>query len=59
LFYRPPEVTMTVQLRSGSELSYRLIPAMAASGFLLSPRVASIRNYLAVALGEPLDTSRS
>jgi hypothetical protein len=53
--YRPPEVSINVTLRSGAQLQYRLIPEMAASGFLLSPRVATVRSYLAVALGDLLD----
>jgi hypothetical protein len=60
LLYHPPEVTMVVTTKGGAELDYRLIPEIAATGFLLSPHVATVRGYLAVALGatDALDDER-
>jgi hypothetical protein len=37
-FYKPPEVRISVTITSGAEpLNFRLIPAMAEGGFILSP----------------------
>jgi hypothetical protein len=51
LLYRSPTVTMIIKTKANAEFEYRLIPEMAASGFLLSPRINSVRSYLALALG--------
>jgi hypothetical protein len=50
-FYRPPSVRLLVKTTGGREMEYRLVPEMAASGFLLSPRIDNIGSYLALALG--------
>ena len=39
IFYKVPWVNMTVRTKSGEEKTYRLVTAIAANGFLLSPVV--------------------
>jgi hypothetical protein len=52
LLFRSPEVRMIVKVKGSTETSYRLVPEMASSGFLLSPFVDDARSYLALANGE-------
>jgi hypothetical protein len=53
LLYRPPTAMLNIKTRAGPELQYRLIPEMAASGFLLSPRIDNVKTFLALSLGFP------
>jgi hypothetical protein len=48
--FRPGTVAIVVKA-GGAEYSYRLIPEMARSGFLLSPFIDNNQNYLALAYG--------
>ena len=43
--FRPPLLTLAVKLDDGSERRFRLVPALAASGFLLSPLVDNASDY--------------
>ncbi len=51
LLFKPPAVLMHVELQNGSVRSYRLIPAIAAEGFLVSPLVATADDFLLVSSG--------
>ena len=53
--FRPPALTLRVRTLNGTELSYRLIPALAAGGFLLSPMVDDPSSFALLALGESDD----
>jgi hypothetical protein len=50
-FYKPPLVDLTVTGSSARQSSYRLIPAMATAGFIVSPRLATSRQLLRAASG--------
>lgn len=52
LFYRPPIVTLTVNYDDQSTAEYRLIPGMARDGFVISPLVNTIADYLNVSAGQ-------
>src|SRR5262249_20782962 len=54
ILYRPPAISIVVTTRAGAERAYRIIPAIAGEGFVLSPRIGDVRNYLALALGYPV-----
>jgi len=43
--YKPPRVMLDIQTRSGRTETFRLIPAVARGGFLLSPLVADDRSF--------------
>ncbi|QYA03980.1 hypothetical protein [Rhizobium sp. B21/90] len=51
LLYRPPLTALIVTYEDGSETAYRIIPAMAAEGFLISPLVSTPSDYLIVSTG--------
>ena len=53
--FRPPALTLRVRTLNGTELNYRLIPALAAGGFLLSPMVDDPSSFALLALGESDD----
>jgi hypothetical protein len=43
--YRPPIVVITARTRNGIENTYRLLPALAGHGFLLSPLIKSRADF--------------
>jgi hypothetical protein len=47
--YKPPVMTLRIALKNGSPPPYRLVPGMAAAGFLLSPLIADNRSFAALA----------
>jgi hypothetical protein len=49
--FKPPYVAIDVRTRDGARRSFRLVPGMAAAGFLLSPVIDS-RSEFALLLGE-------
>ncbi|HEV8455353.1 MAG TPA: hypothetical protein VGQ24_10695, partial [Gemmatimonadales bacterium] len=49
--FRPPIVTIRVQLVTGQEAEYRLVPAMAGAGFLLSPLIETREHFSALLNG--------
>jgi hypothetical protein len=51
LLFKSAEIYIDIQYVDGSEKSYRLIPAMARQGFLLSPLVETATDYFALAAG--------
>lgn len=50
-FYRPPLSQLSVAYENGTVEKYRLIPAMASEGFLVSPLVRTSDDYLLVSTG--------
>ncbi len=59
LFYKPPELLLGARLADGTVTSWRLIPGMAAGGFLLSPVVENTGDFAALATGgEPARSGR-
>jgi len=48
-FYKPPVSVLTVSLRNGTQYDFRLVPAMARSGFLLSPVVGDATSFALLA----------
>jgi len=53
--YKPPELKLTVSLRDHGQQYFRLVPAMARGGFLLSPVIGDNRSFaeLACTNGQP------
>lgn len=51
-FFKPPPVFLVVTYSDGSSGSYRLIPAMASEGMVLSPTITTSDDYLALARGD-------
>ncbi|HML12202.1 MAG TPA: hypothetical protein VK456_02785 [Xanthobacteraceae bacterium] len=51
LLFRPGIVWMTVGFSDGTIRGYRVVPAMAEAGFLISPWIASARDFLLLAEG--------
>lgn len=49
--FRLPIVSMQVKLADGTDNEYRIVPPMAASGFVISPLIDNTRSYLAMASG--------
>jgi hypothetical protein len=47
--YKPPILRLMASLHDGRQLSFRLIPGMARSGFLLSPLVTNITSFVSLA----------
>ena len=56
--FRPPLLTLAVRLADGGERRFRLVPAQAASGFLLSPLVDNASDFEALAAGEAAGAGR-
>lgn len=56
--FRPPVLMLAVRLDDGSERRFRLVPAMAAAGFLLSPLVDNASDYEALAAGRRAGAAR-
>lgn len=56
--FRPPLLTLAVRLADGSERRFRLVPALAAAGFLLTPLVDNASDYEALAAGEAAGAGR-
>ena len=48
-FYKPPVLMLEVTLKDDTKHGYRLVPGMAASGFLLSPIIADNASFAALA----------
>ena len=48
MLYKPPVLTLEVTLKDDSKHRYRLVPGMAASGFLLSPIIADNAAFAAL-----------
>jgi hypothetical protein len=46
--YKPPMLLLTVSLRDGDQYDFCLVPAMARSGFLLSPVIEDNRSFAAL-----------
>lgn len=55
---KPPPVTIEVELASGERRMFRLIPAMARAGFLLSPLIDDAAGFAALAKPGGRDASR-
>jgi hypothetical protein len=45
IFFKPPTLVLTVSLRSGERRDFRLVPAMARGGFLLSPLIETSQSF--------------
>jgi hypothetical protein len=58
--FRPPIIKMRVQLVTGEERVYRLVPAMSGAGFLLSPLIETREQFAALMNGDlgALETQR-
>ncbi len=56
--FRPPLLTAGRALDDGAERRFRLVPALAAAGFLLSPLVDNASDYEALAAGRPAGAGR-
>ena len=56
--FRPPLLTLAVRLDDGSERRFRLVPAQAAAGFLLSPLVDNASDYEDLAANRPAGAGR-
>ena len=56
--FRPPLLTVAVRLADGGERRFRLVPALAAAGFLLTPLVDNASDYEALAAGEAAGAGR-
>jgi hypothetical protein len=54
LLYKPPELTLATTDYDGRETRYRLIPGIAAEGFLLQPLLQTTEDYAAFARGTGL-----
>jgi hypothetical protein len=50
-FYKPPTLRIVVMLKNRAQKNFRLIPGLAAGGFLLSPLVADTKSFAALADG--------
>jgi hypothetical protein len=50
--FRPPIIRIRVQLVTGEEKEYRLVPAMAGAGFLLSPLIETREQFSALLNGD-------
>ncbi len=48
-FYKPPALRIAVSLKNHAQKTFRLIPGLAAGGFLLSPLVADTKSFAALA----------
>lgn len=49
--FKPPQIKLVADYDDGTKASYRLIPAMAREGFLISPLVTSAQEYVLLASG--------
>jgi hypothetical protein len=49
---RGPKVEILLQYKDGSRRTYRVIPAIAKAGFIISPTIGSAADYLALAQGD-------
>jgi hypothetical protein len=49
MLYKPPGLTLTVSQRDHSQHDFRLVPAMACGGFLLSPVIGDTRAFAELA----------
>ncbi len=56
--FRPPLLTLAVTLNDGAVRRFRLVPALAAAGFLLSPLVDNASDYEVLAAGRPAGAAR-
>ena len=56
--FRPPLLTLAVKLDDGSERRFRLVPALAAAGFLLTPLVENSSDYEELAADRPAGAGR-
>ncbi len=52
ILFRPPIITLAVQLAAGREIHHRLPQGLAAAGFLLSPYTETSGDYAALALND-------
>jgi hypothetical protein len=59
ILFRASLVHVRVTLADGSTVIHRIIPAMAQSGFIISPYIASSTDYAALSLGEPQRSNRA
>ena len=57
ILFRPPVIWMTVGYSDGTMRGYRIVPAIAEAGFLISPWVASPRDFLLLAEGRTAQLS--
>ncbi len=55
-FYKPPNLTLKVTLRDGQKKEFRLIPGMAAAGFILSPFIGDEKSFVLLATGDGMNT---
>ncbi len=49
MLYKPPVLWMSASLRGGQTLTFRIVPAMARSRFLLSPYIGSAESFALLA----------
>lgn len=49
--FKPPQISLVVRYGDNTEATYRLIPAMAREGFLISPLINNAQEYLLLASG--------
>jgi hypothetical protein len=54
LLYQPPPLFLRLRCEGGRVYSYRLIPALAGSGFLLSPLARDDEDFVALLRGGEL-----
>lgn len=58
VLFKPPIVWMKVTYLTGGSYSFRVIPAVARVGFLLSPEASNRYQFAALALGRPAGAGR-
>ncbi|MDE2420814.1 MAG: hypothetical protein KGO49_06475 [Gammaproteobacteria bacterium] len=51
LLYKPPQLTMNLELRNGQHISYRVLSNMMRSGFFISPLVKDTHDFLLLSSG--------
>ena len=56
--FRPPLLSLAVRLDDGTQRRFRLVPALAAAGFLLSPLVDNASDYEALSAGRRTGAAR-
>ncbi len=58
LLYKPSPLFLTLTLADGSRRSFRLVSGMARSGFLVSPLVENVDDFMALSVTSPVPDVR-
>jgi len=53
VLFKPPQLNIVLNLRSGKSKSYRIISNMMATGFIVSPLVCNTGEFASLAVGKP------